>query len=68
MSQDNKMAAILVFQTMPFPSSPGPLYQYEVKCSVFDMEMITHSYANKNHSHKKGIVLGLALKVSFWNS
>ena len=23
----------------PFPSSPGPLYQNEVKCSAFDMEM-----------------------------
>ena len=42
-----------MFQTMPFPSSPGPLYQYEVKCSVFDMEMITHSYANKNHSSQE---------------
>ena len=25
---------------MPFPSSPGPLYQNEVKCSAFDMETI----------------------------
>ena len=24
----------------PFPSSPGPLYQNEVKCSAFDIEMI----------------------------
>ena len=24
----------------PFPSSPEPLYQNEVKCSAFDMEMI----------------------------
>ena len=23
----------------PFPSSPGPLYQNEVKCSAFDMQM-----------------------------
>ena len=23
----------------PFPSSPGPLYLNEVKCSTFDMEM-----------------------------
>ena len=29
----------------PFPSSPGPLYQKEVKCSAFDMEMIFHSHA-----------------------
>ena len=25
---------------MSFPSSPGPLYQNEVKCSAFDMEVI----------------------------
>ena len=37
----------------PFPSSPGPLYQKEVKCSAFDMEMIFHSHANKTHFHKK---------------
>ena len=24
----------------PFPSSPGPLYQNEVKCSAFDMELM----------------------------
>ena len=30
----------------PFPSSPGHLYQNEVRCSTFDMEMIFHSYAN----------------------
>ena len=47
----------------PFPSSPGPLYQNEVKCSAFDMEMIFHSHANKTHFHKKGCVLGLILKV-----
>ena len=47
----------------PFPSSPGPLYQNEVKCSAFDMEMIFHSHANKTHFHKKGCALGLILKV-----
>ena len=47
----------------PLPSSPGPLYQNEVKCSAFDMEMIFHSHANKTHFHKKGCVLGLILKV-----
>ena len=46
-----------------FPSSPGPLYQNEVKCSTFDEEMIFHSYANKTHIHKKGCTLGLILKV-----
>ena len=47
----------------PFPSSPGPLYQNEVKCSAFDMEMIFHSYANNTHFLKKGCALGLILKV-----
>ena len=47
----------------PFQSSPGPLYQNEVKCSAFDMEMIFHSHANKTHFHKKGCALGLILKV-----
>ena len=32
-----------------FASSPTPLYQNEVKCSAFDMEMIFHSHANKTH-------------------
>ena len=27
------------YQSRPFPSSPGPLYQNEVKCSALDMEM-----------------------------
>ena len=48
---------------MPFPSSSGSLYQNEVKCSVFDMEMILHSYANETHFNKKGCSLGLILKV-----
>ena len=34
-----------------FPSSPGPLYQNEVKCSAFDMKMTLHSHANKTHFH-----------------
>ena len=38
----------------PFPSSPRPLYQNEIKCSVFDEEMIFHSHANKTQFHKKG--------------
>ena len=48
-----------------FASSPGPLYQNEVKtvqCSAFEMEMIFHSHANKTRFHKKG-ALGLTLKV-----
>ena len=41
---------------------PRPLYQNEVKCSAFDMEIIFHSHANKTHFHKKGCVLGLTRK------
>ena len=48
---------------MPLPSSPGPLYQNEVKCSAFEMEIIFHSHANKTYFHKKGCPLGLILKV-----
>ena len=48
---------------MPLPSSPGPLYQNEVKCSAFEMEIIFHSHANKTYFHKKGCTLGLILKV-----
>ena len=51
-----------------FPSSPGPLYQNEVKCSAFDMEMIFHSHANKTHFYKKGCALGLILKVSVFGT
>ena len=43
----------------PFPSSTGPLYQNEVKCT----ETIFHSHANNTHFHKKGCALGLILKV-----
>ena len=51
------------FFNRPFPSSPGPLYQNEVKCSAFDMEMIFPSHANKTNFHKKGCALRLILKV-----
>ena len=32
-----------------FPSSARSLYQNEVKCSAFDMEMIFYSHGNKTH-------------------
>ena len=51
-----------------FPSSPGPLYQNEVKCSAFDMEIIFHSHANKTHFHKKGCALSLILKVKVFGA
>ena len=47
----------------PFPSSPGPLFQNEVKCSAFDIEIIFHSPANKTHLHKKSCAPSLILKV-----
>ena len=50
------------YTNKPFPSFPGPLYQNEVKCSAFDVEMIFHSHANKTYFHKKGCALGLILK------
>ena len=48
----------------PFPSSPEPLFQNEVKYSAFDMEIIFHSHANKTHFHKKGCAPSLILKVN----
>ena len=51
----------------PFLSLPGPLYQNEVKCSAFDMEMIFHSRTNKSHFHEKGCALGRESE-GFWNS
>ena len=47
----------------PFPSSPGPLFQNEGRCSAFDMEIVFHSHANKTHFHKKGCAPSLILKV-----
>ena len=47
----------------PFPSSPEPRYQNDVKCSAFDVKMVFHSHANKTHFHKKGCAPSLILKV-----
>ena len=38
----------------PLPSSTGPLFQNEGRCSAFDMKIIFHSHANKTHFHKRG--------------
>ena len=62
-SEANIRSAELRVINRTFPSSPGPLYQNEVKCSAFDMEIILHPYANETHFHKKGCALGLILKV-----
>ena len=66
--RDRRGAALLRHRNRPFPSSPGPLYQNEVKCSAFDMEMIFHSHANKTHFHKKGWAFGLILKVKVFET
>ena len=52
-----------LFNNTPFPSSSGPQYQNELKCSAFDMERVFNSHANKTHFHKKSCALGLILKV-----
>ena len=63
---NTNMAAVLLFRNTNvalLTFSPGPLFQNEVKCSAFDMEIIFHSHSNKTHFHKKGCALGLILKV-----
>ena len=42
-----RIVLVLILQNRPFLSSPGPLFQNEVKWSAFDMEIIFHSHANK---------------------
>ena len=51
------------FPNRPFPSSPGPLFRNEGRCSTFDIEIIFYSLANKTHFHKKGCAPSLILKV-----
>ena len=52
----------------PFPSSPGPLFQKEGRCSAFDMEIVFHSHANKAHFHKKGCAPSLILEVRIFGT
>ena len=60
---DMTSGSYLAQQNRPFPSSPGPLFQNEFRCSAFDMEIVFHSHANKTHFHKKGRAPSLILKV-----
>ena len=53
----------LLLINRPCPSSPGPLFQNEGRCSASDMEIIFYSYANKTYFHKKGCAPSLILKV-----
>ena len=52
---------LLLSANRPFPSSPGPLFQNEGRCSAFDMEIIIHSHANKTIYTRKVVHL-----TSFW--
>ena len=53
----------------PFPSSPGPLYQNEVKCSAFDMETIFHCRVNKNSFSQERLCTWPHFESEgFWNS
>ena len=53
----------------PFPSSPGPLYQNEVKCSAFNIEMIFYLHANETHFPRKVFAPGLIFESEgCWNS
>ena len=52
----------------PFPSSPGPLFQNEGRCSAFNMEIIFHSLANETHFHKKSCAPSLILKVGVFGT
>ena len=38
-----------IYNNRPFPSSLGPLFENEGRCSAFDMEIIFYSHANKTH-------------------
>ena len=40
-----------------------PLFQNEVKCTAFEMEIIFHSHASNTHFLKKGCAPSLILKV-----
>ena len=59
----NIYCGVNVIFNRPFPSSPGPVFQNEGRCSAFDMEIIFYSHANKTHFHKKGCAPSLILKV-----
>ena len=54
--------------TRPFPSSPGRLYQNEVKCSAFDMQMSYHSHAKNSFSQERLCNWPYFESEGFWNS
>ena len=52
----------------PFPSFPGRLYQNEVKCSAFDMQMSFHSHAKNSFSQERLCTWPYFESEGFWNS
>ena len=46
-----------------FPSSFGPWYQNEVRCSAFDMKVIFHSHAKVTYFLEKVCAFGLILEA-----
>ena len=53
----------------PFPSSLGPLFQNEGRCSAFDVEIMFLSHAKETHFHKKGCAPSPYFESEgFWNS
>ena len=63
MYQFRAVAVHSIPDNRPFPSSHGPLFQNEGRCSAFDMEIIFNFHANKTHFPKKGGAPSLILKV-----
>ena len=61
--QNSDKSEVFANVNRSFPSSPGPLFQNEGRCSVFDIEIIFLSHTNKTHFHKKGCAPSLILKV-----
>ena len=54
---------LVLCSNRPFPSSPGPLFQNDGRCSAFGMEIIFHSHANTTNFHKKGYAPSLISRV-----
>ena len=52
-------------ENRPFPSSPGPLFENEGRCSACDTEIIFHSHANETPFRKKDCAPSLILKARF---
>ena len=62
--------SIIVYHPLnrPFPSSPRPLYQNEVRCSTFDKEWFFILLQIKLISTRKVVHLSYFESEGFWNS